>query len=361
MIPEPGAILLTKLRYVGDVLLTTPALRLLRSAYPRAHITMVVNRGTEDVLRHNPHVDRVLTVERDGSLAGRLRREWALLRGLRQVRYGLSVDFFSGDRGAYLALLSGVPRRIGFAGREGMRRWIFTRAVEVNGPIHTLERNLLLLEGALGLRAADRRLELRVGAEDEAWVAGWLAAHDVREPPVVIHPGGRHWFKRWPAEKWAALLGILLREGRGPVVLAGGAQEAADAARILAGAPPGVLSLVGGTTVLQLAALLARARLFIGNDSGPMHLAAAAGTRVIALFGPTEPEVWRPWGEGHVVISRHEACSPCAGTCERGAENCMNQISVEQVAQAVRECAARPGPRGIPAGGPVPLDKVEGR
>jgi predicted lipopolysaccharide heptosyltransferase III len=344
-----ASFLLTKLRYIGDVLLTTPAIRAIREAYPSAHITMLVNRGTEDVLRHNARLDRVVTVERGTTdrLAA-LRREWELVRRLRQVRYDVSVDFFSGDRAAFLSLACGVPLRIGFAGREGFRRWVLNRQADIQGPIHMLERNLLLLQQTLGLEPGDTRPELQTGPDDEDYADGWLQRRGLGDAGfVAIHPGGRAWFKRWPAERWAALIDLLQAEGH-PVILTGGPAEEADLRRIAAAAATPIPSAAGQTSILQLAALLRRARLFIGNDSGPMHLAAAVGTPVVALFGPTEPELWRPWGEGHVVISRHAECGRgCASGDCREAETCMGRIPVEEVAAAARAVLAAPRASGF--------------
>ena len=123
---EINSILLFKLRYIGDVLMTTPAVRLLRQSYPDAHITMVVNKGTEDVIRHNPNIDRILTIDRDSvkkaPVYKRLYYNLQFLRKLRGMRYDISIDFASGDRATFLSLLSGVPYRIGFSSREGWRR-----------------------------------------------------------------------------------------------------------------------------------------------------------------------------------------------------------------------------------------------
>lgn len=337
------SILLFKLRYIGDVLLTTPAIRLLRQACPAARITMVVNKGTEDVLRYNPHVDNVITIERRRIEAAtffkKLKYEWGLLKTLREWRYDLTVDFDSGERAAFLAFLCNARTRIGFHYPKGLRRFIFNRRVKVNGRLHIVERNLLLVEKTLNLVRDDSRMELYTGQEEELRSAQWLIRNGLSDKDlVVIHPGGRFQSKRWAVEKWARLADLIQGDSGVPVVITGGESEREDVSTITYKMKTAVHSLVEQTTVLELAALLKRATLFIGNDSGPTHIAAAAGSPVIALFGPTDPSVWGPWGKGHVVISKHAACSPCKVlNCTMDEENCMEQISVEEVFHSVSQ------------------------
>ena len=342
------SILLFKLRYVGDVLMTTPAIRLLRQTYPEARITMAVNKGTEDVLRHNPHLNQILTIDREivekAPFYTRLPYEWGLLKMLRKGDYDLSVDFDSGERAAYLALLGGIDVRIGFHYQKGLRRLIFNHQVSIKRSLHTVERNLMLVEKTLGLIRKDDRLELYTGPEEDRRMALWLRRHRLSgKDLVVIHPGARFWFKRWPAKKWASLMDILQGKLGLSVVITGGGREMEDVRAILSKMKTPAYSLAGQTTVLELAALIKQATLFIGNDSGPMHIAAAMGTPVIALFGPTEPALWKPWGKGHVVISKQVTCSPCKYThCDMGMENCMEQISIEDVLHTICQYLERP-------------------
>ncbi len=307
------SILLFKLRYIGDVLLTTPAIRLLRSAYPSAHVTMVVNLGTEDVLKHNPHVNEVVTIDRDRiERAGpftRMAYELSLLKRLRSRRADLAIDFDSGERAGFLSLLSGAALRVGFRRKTGLRRWLYNRPVEQVWT-HTVERNLGLVRQALGLGPGDDWLELYTSREDEQRIDAWMHRSGlVSGQWILIHPGGRFQYKRWAPEKWAALVDRWHEESRMPVVLAGGEKERPDIEIIMSRVKKQPYSLVGQTTVLEFAALCRRAALLIANDSGPSHIAAAVGTRVVALFGFSDPAIWRPWGEGHVVVSNRPAPS----------------------------------------------------
>lgn len=341
-----NSILLFKLRYIGDVLMTTPAIRLLRKSYPDAHITMVVNKGTEDVIRYNPHINRILTIDRNivkgASLYKRLTHDLSFLRKMRETQYDVSIDFASGDRATFLSLLCGVPYRVGFSSREGWRRILLNRTVDIPGSVHTVKRNLLVLEEALGLKTEDTDMELYTDKADDEHISQWLKKHNLdNKRIVVINPGGRYWFKRWEAGKWVALIDLIQGELGVPVVITGAGKELEDVRTIMSGIKTQAHSIAGQTTVLELAALLKRAALYIGNDSGPMHIAAASGTPVIALHGPTDPTVWGPWGKGHTVISSHVSCSPCKVTdCKVEKGKCMEQISVEEVWQAVNRDSA---------------------
>ena len=332
---------LFKLRYIGDVLLTTPAIRLIRQSYPNAHITMVVNNGTDDVIRYNPNLDKIITIDRRmieaAHLYSRLHYEWNTLKTLREQPCDLSVDFDSGERAAYLSLLSNTRIRIGLNYKKGIRKLIFNRQIRINGYTHTVEKNLMLVEQALGLKRTDTMLELYTSTEEEDYIDSWLHSNGLLHRDfVVVHPGARFWFKRWSTEKWAGMIDLIQSELNIPVVISGGQKELDDIRAISSLMTTPTYSLAGRTSILDLAALLKKAALFIGNDSGPTHVAAASGTKVIALFGPTSPAVWRPWGDGHTVIYKQFDCSPCGRIhCDLDKENCMGKISISEVFSAV--------------------------
>ncbi|MCX6907260.1 MAG: glycosyltransferase family 9 protein [Verrucomicrobia bacterium] len=296
--PDAPAFLLFKLRYIGDVLLTTPAIRLLKRSYPKCHITMVVNKGTEDVLRYNPHLDRILTVDRSTGLAG----AWRLLRALRERRYDVSVDFASGDRVAWLSLLAGVPRRIALWSPEGVRRFLNNEQMRAPAvPFHIAEMYLSFVERGLAIKANDRSLELPVGGEDEKAAAALLRQHGVNDPFIALHVGGRSNAQyRWPRERWMEFAQAVGRTHRLTPVFVGGPDCLDDVNWIVSQPDLRAIPLVGQTTVLELAAVLKRASGFVGIASGPMHMAAAVGARVVALF--VDDAAWRPWGQGHVIL-----------------------------------------------------------
>lgn len=336
-------ILVIKLRYIGDVLLATPVLRALRSRFPSARLAMLVNRGTEDVLRRNPDLDEVLVLDRMGA-AGDLR----FARELRRRRFDCVIDLTDADRSAVLARLTGAPIRVGFNEEHRWRGLLYSDIVPARPESeHRLEHDLAALR-LLGLDPKPEPPVLRTAPEDEAAAGRLLAEAGVapgdRRPLVLLQPGARYWFKAWPVERFAELADRLT-ERYGCLVLVGGSpaeRETAETVRALARSAP--LVLAGRTSLLEFAALLTRCALFVGNDNGPMHMAAALGVPVVALFGPSDPAVWGPRGRRVLTLSKGLDCRRCFHpTCFRGEERCMKLISTDEVFAAAERALAAAG------------------
>ncbi len=326
-------ILVIKLRYIGDVLLATPVLESLRAAWPQARLTMAVNRGTEAVLAHNPHVNETMVVERMG-LGGELDR----LRQLRRRRFDCVIDLSDSDRAAVMTMMTGAPTRIGFNWEHRWRGLAYTSVVEAAyGAMHMVDYNLAAL-APLGISSEQVRPSLRTGPDDELAADRLVYEGGLTGVPwVMIHPGARYWFKAWPAERFAALIDRLGQEEIA-VGLVGDRRdhEVVEHIRGLTKRRP--VSFVGRTSLLELAALMRRCALFIGNDAGPMHMAAAVGTPVVALFGPSDPAVWGPYSSWATAIYKGLDCRACFHpTCRRGIENCMQQVAVDEVLKAVKK------------------------
>ncbi|TAJ29787.1 MAG: putative lipopolysaccharide heptosyltransferase III [Nitrospirae bacterium] len=330
-------ILVIKLRYIGDVLLATPVLRALRDRFPDARITAAVNRGTEDILKWNPDLNEVLVVERGG-----LGTQGRFVRDLRRRRFDCIVDLTDGDRSAILAGLSGAPIRIGFNDEHRWRGLLYTSvATGRRDAVHRVEHDLEAVR-ALGIEPKPAPLVLRTSPQDEEEAAGIL--RDISDgasegkggrPLALLQPGARYWFKAWPVERFAALADRLT-DVYGCRVLVGGdvrERDVAEAVRSKARSAPAVLA--GRTTLLQYAAVLKRCALFVGNDNGPMHMAAALGMPVVALFGPSDPREWGPRGERTRVLYKGLDCRRCFHpTCTRGEDSCMKRITVDEVVEA---------------------------
>jgi heptosyltransferase-3 len=354
MTPAPERILCIKLKHIGDVLLMTPAIRALRRAWPESAIAALVPRGTEEVLAANPDLTAILTFDRDAGIAG----NWQLIRALRRYAPDLVLEMGQGDREAVLGWLSGARQRVGYApGRSGRwRRALLTDVVPWNGAQHVIETNLDLVR-ACGIPAEASRPVLSVRPEIRERMSARLAAAGLGpgEPLVVIHPGSRWLFKAWPEASCVEVIHRLVQHaGVAVAVTSGpGAVEVAAANRIPArvegsrvGSP--IVNLIGRTSLAELAAVLERAALFIGVDSAPMHMAAALGVPVVALFGPSGEMSWGPWGDGHVVVTSPYLCRPCGqdGCLGSKRSDCLEAISPEQVTAAVEVGLGRSLPRG---------------
>lgn len=330
-------ILVIKLRYIGDVLLATPVLELLRAAWPQARLTMAVNRGTEPILTHNPHVNETIVVDRMG-LGGELNR----LRELRRRRFDCVIDLSDADRSAIMALATGAPTRIGFNWEHRWRGLAYTTVVEAAyGAMHMVDYDLRAL-GPLGVTAVSGQPMLRVGADDEAEADRLLEETGlIGRLWIMVHPGARYWFKSWGEDRFAELIDRFAARGL-PSAIVGGDGEVDKAERIAAQCRRPPVILAGRTSLLGLAALMKRCLFFVGNDAGPMHMAASVGAPVVGLFGPSDPRVWGPRGAQVEVLYKGFDCRRCFHpACERGAESCMNHIGTEEVVQAADRLLAR--------------------
>ncbi len=306
----PQRILVIRLDRIGDVLLSTPALAALRAAYPSAFIAMLVRPPCQQLLEGHPVLNELLVYEKDGAHRGWLATVLFAWR-LRRARFDTALILHPTHRSHWIAALAGIPQRIGWNRKGG---WLLTRRLphtKQEGRMHERDYTLTLLSAA-GVpsdgmpRVPTMRCPERARVSMERWLVAQHVGAD--ETIVALHPSASGPEKRWPAEAFAKLADRLLSEAHVRVVLVAGADGAADCeavARAMRAAP---LRADGVFDLQELAALLARARLLVSNDSGPVHVAVSQGTPVIALFGRTQPGVnperWRPLGPRDVVLCR---------------------------------------------------------
>ena len=326
-------ILVIKLRYLGDVLLATPVLHALREAFPDAHIAAAVNRGTEDVLKWNPDLNDVLVVERSG-LAGQI----GFLKAVRRRGFDCVIDLTDGDRSAILSWFSGAPVRIGLNDEHRWRGLLYTAVARSEPSVaHRIERDLETVR-SLGIQPKSGLPVLRTSDQDDQdaarqldEIAGEPLSKGTR-PLIMFQPGARYWFKAWPVERFADLANRLTERDDCRILIGGHTGERALAEGIAKGARSKPVVLAGRTTLLQYAAILKRCALFVGNDNGPMHMAAAMGVPVVALFGPSNPAEWGPRGARVEVLYKGLDCRRCFHpTCTRGDQSCMRLIAVDEV------------------------------
>ena len=333
-----------KLRYVGDVLLATPVLSRLREGFPKAHLAMLVNQGTEEVVRGHPALDEVLILKR-GSVA----HQWRFVRDIRNRRFDLVIDLTDGDRSALVSRLSGAPVRLGYNSETRWRGRLYTKVIEADRfGMHAVRYHLAATE-ALGLTGPPLAPILTVAQEARRQVERLLrdASIDGTRPLVCLHPGARWWFKSWPAERFAELADRIQTETAAQALFLGGEPDRSVMDRIAGAMTTPSRNLVGRTRLQELGAVLEHAALMVTNDNGPMHMAAALRVPVVGLFGPSDPAVWGPWGEGHRTFYKGLDCRSCFHPdCFRGEQNCMRLITLEEVWEAVKEkvlhqCAQR--------------------
>lgn len=323
------------LNQVGDLLFSLPALAALRARFPKAHVTSVLRPNLVDLMQANPLVDDIIVHE--NGLAGKMR----IARSLRQCGFDLVVAFSQSASTVLEALACGATDRIGFVDSD--LGFLLTRKVHVRG---------LPWPGKLGRLAvcvgADRPADsyvgmLRIPEEMRVRAAHLLERHGVdagaRIAAIAPAASGRQRHKAWVADRFAAVADHLHRCWGATIVIVGGPGEAAEAERVAGAMSAPSINLAGATTTGELAAILERAVILVGLDSGPMHVAAAMDTPVVALFGPTDPSRTAPRGEGHEVVAAGLACAPCERPCE--ARECMTAITVELVTSAVDRILGR--------------------
>lgn len=327
-------VLIIKLRYLGDVLLATPTVRAIKVARPDVRVTMMVNRGTEDVLSGNPDLDEVMVLDK-GSRAA----QWRLIAGLRRRRFDTVIDLTDGDRSAFLSWISGAPVRIGFNDEHRWRGRCYTQVIQpVPGVRHRIDRDLAALK-PIGIQSGSKDPQLWLTPEEENSGDQLLDQLGVQRAQsiVILQPGARYWFKAWPPERFAELADQLTSQYGCQVLIGGSRQDIDLAQQIRQMAKSSPVIMAGHTTIKQFAAIAKKSALFVGSDSGAMHIAAAVGTPVVALFGPSNPREWGPRGSSVEVLYKGLDCRSCFHpTCTRGEENCMRLIAVHEVFAAAQ-------------------------
>jgi len=346
--------LVIKLRHHGDVLLAAPVISMLKRVAPQCEVDALVYSDTAPMLEGHPALAQLHSIDRNWKRQGLWSQavaEWRLIYELRARRYDLVVHLSVHTRGAWLVRLLRPRWSVAPKSRTGFWANSFTHLYPAQSdPLrHTVDTNIDSLR-VLGLEPtpADMRVTLAPGAKAEARVAELLAQHGLQAGGFVhIHPASRWAFKCWPAEKVAALCDALAAKGW-PIVLtsAPDASEKALIADVLTARDKNAVSsaptidLSGQLSLKELAALTARAKLFVGVDSAPMHMAAAMGTPVVAIFGPSGDREWGPWGDGHrVVASMTHPCRPCgmAGCNDSKVSACLTTLPVAQVLAACED------------------------
>jgi ADP-heptose:LPS heptosyltransferase len=347
-------VLLIRLRLIGDVVLSTPVIRGLRRAFPDAILTYLVERDAAAVVAGNRDLDRIIAVERTRGLR-RVLDDAKLAWQLRQDRYDVVIDMHGGPRSSWLALATGARQRIGYdmPGRQWMYTRTIPRARELR-PRHSVLNQWDLLEGIEGWPVeaadpardavampvdpdADRRIVARLGA------AGVAPGHQL----IVLHVSASNPFRRWPEPAFAEVVASLVSQSPDRrVILSSGPSDRLAADRIVAAArallPDAARAQVidfGEFDLAELRALVERSGLFIGGDTGPLHVAATTTTPVVAIYGPTLPARSTPWRDPSIPSESIEIaglpCRPCdQRVCAPGDYRCLTAIKPADVVVA---------------------------
>ncbi len=340
-------ILIVKLSAIGDVIHTLPALNAVRNYYPNANITWLVEEDAASLVQGHNALNRVLVSKRKRwlkalrslSFLETIKEVYVFIKALRDTRYDMILDFQALLKSGILIAIARGRRKIGFGkGLEHMEHsYIFLNEhiPAVDMEIHALSRGMMLLN-AVGIPTNEVEYKLPVSNHDHKNIDELMKQHGINGAKflVAVNPVAKWETKLWPNKKFAELADMLVDQYDMKIVFTGGITDYSIIQTITSLMKVRAMNFAGKTTLTELAALYEKAALVISTDTGPMHLAAAMGTPVVALFGPTAS--WRtgPYGSGNKVIRIDMACSPCfKRRCER--PDCMYEISVKQVMEAV--------------------------
>lgn len=322
--------------WIGDAVMTTPAMGAIRHAFPGAEITVVANPLVAELFRFHPFCDRVLVFDKKNTHQG-AKGFWRFCTELRRERFDLAILLQNAVEAAFMAALSLIPRRAGY--KTDGRGWLLNYGVATSERKHGLHHTdyyLHMLE-QLGIDAPEKKkLVLALTPEEEKRASELLPGRDW----IAVNPGAAYGSaKRWIPERFAAVADSLAEEYGVHVALTGGPGEKEIGADIEKSMVHRPVNLIGRTSVRELMAVLARTRLMVTNDSGPMHVAAAFDVPIAAVFGPTDHTTTSPLSESCRIIRKEAGCdcAPCMLRQCPTDHRCMTAISADDVLSAARE------------------------
>jgi heptosyltransferase-1 len=353
-------ILLIRLRLIGDVVFTTPIIRALKRGLPDAHLAYLVERESAPVVEGNPHLDEVIVVRRSRGLS-RIADDLRLAQQLRGRRFDIVIDMHGGPRSGWLTLATGAPQRIGYAipGRTWMYTHTVPRARELR-PRHSVVNQWDLLQAIDGWAGGppdpvEDAVQMAPDPRAEGRIAERLAACgvDLQHELIVVHVSAGNPFRRWPESAFVRLVTALASSPARRLILSSGPSDRPAADRIAKAARAALGSSAasrvvdfGDFNLAELRALVTRSELFIGGDTGPLHVAATTATPVVGVFGPTLPARSAPWRNPayptESVGVEGLPCRPCdQRRCQPGDFRCLTTLMPDDVVAAAERLLKR--------------------
>jgi heptosyltransferase-1 len=324
-------ILIIKPSSLGDVVHSLPFLNVLKTCFPRTEIHWLIAQGLEGLFEGHPMVEKYITINKDtwkkiSRTGDTIKEVRQLYKRLKDEKYDVAVDLQGLFRSGLITMATRAPIRAGFTeAREGSSLF-YNRKIKGGKNIHAVDRYLKIAD-ALGCDT-ERVLFPFPLMKDHMKEIKDLKSY--LKDYIVIVPGARWETKKWPAEKFGRLAGMLSLKS----FVVGGETDVAIAEKVVAHSRGNALSLAGGTNLRELIEIMRGARFIISNDSGPMHIGAGLNVPVVALFGPTSPLRTGPYGKGHIIIKNDLECSPCFKKRCRNVK-CMGGISVDMVYERI--------------------------
>ncbi|MBI3324562.1 MAG: glycosyltransferase family 9 protein [Candidatus Omnitrophica bacterium] len=349
----PNRIVVIRLDRIGDVVLSTPVIQALREAFPSAFIAMMVRPVCRELVEGNPSLNEVVLYDKDGAHRGWLGGlRFAL--GLRRFGFDTALVLHPTVRSHVMVWLAGIPARIGYGRKAG---WLLTRRLPHRKHEGAKSEAAYALEmlRAVGIEPAQPPPAplVPIRPEAQARVDAWLMQQGIApgQLAIAVHPAASARSKRWSAERFAEVADRLIAQHQARIVLIAGPRDAGQAQAMERAMRHRAVSAVGQLSLGELACLFVRCRLLIANDSGPVHIAAAVGTPVVAIFGRNQPGLgatrWGPVGPGHTILQKDVGCPTCLA--ERCQINflCLSALPVEEVYAAACAVLDRPETPGV--------------
>jgi heptosyltransferase-1 len=324
-------VLLVRLRRIGDVVMTTPAITALRKALPSAHISYVIETPYRELIEGNPHVDKVIVLPRP---MGK-KRFMNTVRLLRKERFDVAIDFHGGPTASLITFLSGARQKIGYRIKYKSFAYDISLPRSLESSLnHSVENHIRLVQ-AMGIEVPEPPPLLlpEPSESDKKKIHAFLSDNHLQDSKVVvIHVGAGNEFRWWGIDNWASLVSSLVKHQGAKIVLIGASEDEKNADQILSGHPESVFSQVGRLNLKELKEMIAKATLYIGPDSGPMHIAASTPTPIVALFGPNLSAYNAPWQTKATIIEKELDCRPCdQRNCISGDFRCMRRITAKEI------------------------------
>jgi len=326
-----------KLGALGDLILVIPSLRMLRKKFPKAYIAVLVDIDLTACLEHCPYIDEVIPFKRKDK-QHRLLHLRNIVQKLRQYAFDMSIDFQNNNKTHLIAFLSAIPSRYGY--RRGLFGGLLSHGVgSFKDPLPPVQHQFRVLH-LLGISECEERLEMWPQKEDYAYVMNvfnkFIPHTKKKKIGFVLSASERWQSKKWPLKNFIMLARRLQRDFGCYIVLIGDKASVEDRDLFVASIPDYVVDMVGRTTISQLAALVDSIDCIVCGDTAPLHVAGAMKKNIVALYGPTDPRRHMPPGSHGKVIKRNISCSPCYNEDCPTDHKCMNEISVEDVYNAIK-------------------------
>jgi heptosyltransferase-2 len=341
---RPKRILIIRTDRIGDVALSTPVIKAIRETYPDSYIAFMVRPYAREIVDGNPYLNEVIVYDKY-----RLHKGFfsTLLFGLRMRKknFDIAIILHPTNRAHIIVFIAGIPNRIGL---DRKLKFLLTKKLNDEkflGQKHELEYTLDILE-KIGIEVRDKSMFVPVKEVNKKSIDSKLSQKNIESADtlIAIHPGASCPSKKWPLEYFASLVYRLTANYGVQIVLLGGPEEVDETSKLKFALTGNIIDMSGQTSVGELAALLKRCKLFISNDSGPVHIATAVGTPSIVIFGRKQPGLspkrWGPRGREDIVLHKDVGCKVCfAHNCKNDFK-CLKAITVDEVFCAVKKLAA---------------------